>query len=59
MGRMGDKKMTKRSDTQKMKEKRRRGRPNMRWDDCVKRDIERVEKEWRTTAKDRRSWNCL
>ena len=23
----------------------------MRWEDCVKRDLERVKSEWRTTAK--------
>ena len=31
--------------------KRKRGRPRMRWEDCVKRDLERVGGEWRTTAK--------
>ena len=25
----------------------------MRWEDCVKRDLERVGGEWRTTAEDR------
>ncbi|KAK2191715.1 hypothetical protein NP493_47g03031 [Ridgeia piscesae] len=25
----------------------------MRWEDCVKRDLERVGGEWRTTAKDK------
>jgi len=27
--------------------------------DCVMRDLERVGGEWRTTAKDRRSWRLL
>ena len=27
----------------------------MRWEDCVKIDLERVGGEWRTTAEDRRS----
>ena len=31
----------------------------MRWEDCVKKDLERVGGEWRTTAKDRRSWSLL
>ena len=49
--RMGDEKLAKRSDTQKMEGKGRRGRPRMRWEDCVKRDLERVGREWGTTAK--------
>ena len=28
----------------------------MRWEDCVNRYMEKVGGEWRTTAKDRRSW---
>jgi len=28
-------------------------------EDCVKRDLERVGGEWRTTAKDRSSWRLL
>ena len=48
---MGNEKMVKRSDAQKVEENRRRGRPRMRWEDCVKRDLERVGGEWRTTAK--------
>ena len=31
----------------------------MRRQDCVKRDLERVGGEWRTTAKDRRSWRLV
>ena len=31
----------------------------MRWEDCVKRDLERVGGEYRTTAKDRRSWRLV
>ena len=31
----------------------------MRWEDCVNRGVERVGGEWRTTAKDRRSWRML
>ena len=33
-----------------------RGRSRIRWGDCVKRGLERVGGEWRTTAKNRRSW---
>ena len=53
MERMGDEKLAKKSDTQKVKRKRRHGRPRIRWEDCVKRDLERVGGEWRTAAKDR------
>ena len=48
--RVVDEKPTKRSDAQKVEGKWRRGRPRMRWEDCVKRDLERVGGEWRTTA---------
>ena len=47
-----------RSDAQKMEGKRRQGKPRMQWEDCVKRDLERVGGEWRTTAEDR-SWRLL
>ena len=46
--RMGDEKLAKRADAQKVEGKGRRGRP--RREDCVKRDLERVGGEWRTTA---------
>ena len=39
--------------------KRGRVRRRMRWEDCVKRDIESVGGEWRTTAKYRRSWRLV
>ena len=57
--RMGDRKMVKRANAQKVEGKGRRGRPRMRWEDCVKRELERVGEEWRTTAKDRRSWRLV
>ena len=57
--RMGDDKLAKRTDSQKVKGNRRRGRPRRRWEDCVKRGVESVGGEWRTTAKDRRSWIVL
>ena len=44
---------------EKVEGKRRRDRPRMRWEDCVKRDLERMGGEWRTTAKDRRSWRMV
>ena len=53
---MGDEKLPKRPDAQKVEGKGRQGRLRMRWEDCVNRDLERVGGEWRTTAKDSRSW---
>ena len=35
------------------------GRQRTRWEDCFKRDLERVRGEWRKRAKDRRSWRLL
>ena len=52
--RMGDETWTKRSDAQRMEGKRKRGRPRMQGEDCVKRDLERVGGGGRTTE-DRRS----
>ena len=31
----------------------------MRWEDCVNRDLGRVEGEWRTKAKYSRNWGLL
>ena len=56
MERMEDEKLAKEADALKVEWERRRGRPRMRWEDCVKRDLERVGGEWRIAAKDRRSW---
>ena len=38
-----------RSDSQKVEGKRSQGRPRMRWEDWVKRDLEKVGGEWTTT----------
>ena len=37
----------------------RRGRPKLRWEDCVKRDLVGVGGEWRMRAKDRGEWRRL
>ena len=37
----------------------RRGRPRLRWSDCVKRYIVGVEWEWITRARDRGDWRQL
>ena len=38
-------KIAKRFDAQNVERKMRRGRPRMRWENCVKRDLERGEWE--------------
>ena len=40
--RMGDGKLAKRADPQKVEGKGKRGRPRMQWEDSVKRGLERV-----------------
>ena len=35
------------------------GEEDRNWDDCIKRDVERVREEWRTTATHRRNWRLL
>ena len=51
MERMREEKLTERSDAQKVEGKGRGRRLRMRWEDCVKRDLERMGGEWRTTVK--------
>ena len=43
--RMGDEKLAKESNAQKVEGKRRRGIPRMRWEDCIKRYMERLGRE--------------
>ena len=56
--RMGDENWQKRADAQKVDGKGTRGRPRSRSVDCIKTDLERVEGDWRITAKDK-SWRLL
>ena len=51
--------LAKRADAQKVEGKRRRRSSRMRWEDCVKRDLERMGGQRSTTAKDRRSCRLL
>jgi len=39
---MGYRKLAMRADAQKVEGKRRWGRPKIWWEDCIKRDLERV-----------------
>jgi len=57
--RKGDTKNWWRSDALKVKGKRTQGRLKMQWEDFVKRGLVSLGGEWRTTAKDRRSWRLL
>ena len=43
MVRMKDDKLPKRSETKKQEGFRKRGRPQLRWEDCVKRDLRKAE----------------
>ena len=45
--------MSKEADALGVEGRRRRGRPRLRWEDCVKRDLVGVEEEWRMRARDR------
>ena len=49
MVRMKEERLPKRSQTKKQEGCRTRGRPQLRWDDCVKRDLGKAEEEekWR------------
>ena len=49
MVRMKDEILPKRCETKKQEGCRKRGRPQLRWDDCVKRDLRKAEEgeHWR------------
>ena len=61
MVRMKDDKFPKRSETKKHEDCRKRGRPWLRWDDCVTRDLRKAEEEekWREKANNRDKLNKL
>ena len=43
------------------RQKGRRGRPRLRWEDCAKRDVGNagIEGNWRGKSDDRREWRQL
>ena len=45
MVRMKDDKLPKRAETKKHEGYRKRGRPQLRWEDCVKRDLRKAKEE--------------
>ena len=59
MVRMKDDKLPKRSETKKQGF-RKRGRPQLIWEDCVKRDLRKAEEEkWREKANNRHQWKRI
>ena len=58
MVRMKDDKIPKISETKKQEGCRKRGRPQPRWKDCVKRDLRKAEEEqkWRENVNNRDQW---
>ena len=60
--RMDEERLSKRALKAEEGGRRRRGRPTLRWKDCVKRDLERAGingQEWKTIAEDRGRWREL
>ena len=59
--RMIDGRLPKKSEAKKQEGCRKRGRPQLRWDDCVKRDLRKAEEEekWREKANNRDQWKQI
>ena len=59
--RMADDRLPKRSTELREQGRRRRWRPRLRWEDCVKRDMRKAgeEEDWKKTTGDRRVWKRL
>ena len=59
MVRMKDERLPKRSETKKQEGWRKKESPQLRWEDCVKRDLKKAEEEekWRGKANNRDQWN--
>ena len=61
MVRMGKERLAKRVDGLREQGRRKRGKPQLRWEDCVRRDISEVGVvgEWRELAEDRGKWRSI
>ena len=61
MVRMKDNKLPRISETKKQEGFKKRGRRQLRWEDCVKRDLRKAEEEekWREKANNRDQWKQL
>ena len=59
--RMKDDKLPKRAETKKQGGSRKRGRPHLRWEDCVKRYLRKAEEEekWGEKANNRDRWKQI
>ena len=51
MVRMKDERLPKRSETKKQEGCRKRGRPQLRWEDCVTRDMRKAEEDQKLREK--------
>ena len=58
MVRMTDERLPKRSEAKKQGGCRKRGRPQLRWEDWLKRDLRKAEEEekWREKVNNRKQW---
>ena len=56
--RMADDRLPKRVAELREQGRRRRGRPRLRWEECVKRDVKktREEEDWKKKTRDRGRW---
>ena len=56
--RMADDRLPKRAAELREEGRRRRGRPRLRWEDCVKRDVRKAgeEEDWKKKTIDRGGW---
>ena len=60
MWRMGEERAPKRAFQMEVEGTRRRGRPNTRWEDTLKRDLEGSGvRDWKREAEDRRRWKDI
>ena len=59
--RMADDRLPKRAAELCEQGRRRRGRPRLRWEDCVKRDVRQAgeEEDWKKKTRDRGGWKRL
>ena len=59
--RMADDRLSKRAAELREQGRRRRGRPRLRWEDCVKRDVKKAgeEGDWKKKTRDRGGWQRL
>ena len=59
--RMADHRLLKRAAELREEGRRRRGRPRLRWEDCVKRDVRKAgeREDWKKKTRDRGGWKRL